>query len=91
MMFTLFSVITRTQIQSPELLFQHFKKIAVKRDLSLAELIRRGREAYVHTYTESTQGRELWTVPLLRGSGGHLLHPAWVSAEAEAIEYRPPR
>jgi len=82
---------TRTQIQLPEPLFQQIKKIALRRDLSVAELIRRGMEAYVQTCPETSQTRAPWTMPLLRGSGGHLLDPAMVSAEAEAIERRFPK
>lgn len=79
---------TRTQIQLPEPLFQRLKKIASSRDWSVAELIRRGMETYVLTCPEVTQPPTRWTMPVLRGSGGHLIDPATVSAEAEAIEQR---
>ena len=43
---------TRTQIQLPEPLFRRLKRIAGERDWSLAELVRRGMEAYVQTCPE---------------------------------------
>lgn len=79
---------TRTQIQLPEPLFQRLKKIANQRDLSVAELIRRGMESYVQTCPEVSQSPDQWTMPILRGSGGHLLDPASVAAEADAIVHR---
>lgn len=79
---------TRTQIQLPEPLFRHLKRIAVERDWSLAELVRRGMEAYVRTCPELTENRKQWTMPVLRGSGGHLADPSGICAEAEAIDQR---
>jgi len=79
---------TRTQIQLPEPLFRHLKRIAGERDWSLAELVRRGMEAYVRTCPELTEKRKQWTMPVLRGSGGHLADPSEICAEAEAIEKR---
>jgi predicted DNA-binding ribbon-helix-helix protein len=77
----------RTQIQLPEPLFTQIKAIAQARDWSVAELIRRGMEAYVQTCTipelEST-----WEMPVLRGSGGQKIDPASVRPEAEAIASR---
>jgi len=79
---------TRTQIQLPEPLFQKLKKIAAERDWSVAELIRRGTETYVQTCPEVTRSPTQWTMPVLRGSGGHLLDPATVAPEADAVEER---
>lgn len=77
---------TRTQIQLPEPLFRQLKRIAGERDWSLAELVRRGMEDYVRTFPETTEKR--WTMPVLRGSGGHLADPAETTAEADAIDRR---
>jgi hypothetical protein len=82
---------TRTQIQLPEPLFQRLKTIAVMRDWSVAELIRRGMETYVQTCPEVTPQATPWTMPVLRRSGGHLLDPASVRPETEAIESRNPK
>lgn len=82
---------TRTQIQLPEPLFHRLKKIAADRDVSVAELIRRGMEIYVQTFPETSKPTSRWTMPLLRGSGGHMCDPATISAEAEAVELRSPK
>ena len=79
---------TRTHIQLPKPLLQRLKKIAALRDWSVAELIRRGMEAYVQTCPEMSQSPAKWAMPVLRGSGGHLRDSATVSAEADAIEHR---
>ncbi len=77
----------RTQIQLPEPLFHQLKRIAEQRDWSLAELVRRGMEVYVQTCAEPGRAAD-WTMPILRGSGGHLADPASVSPEADAIAGR---
>jgi len=79
---------TRTQIQLPEPLFGKLKRIARTRDVSVAEVIRRGMELYVQTCADPEAASEPWTLPLLRGSGGHLADPATIKAEASAIEHR---
>lgn len=79
---------TRTQIQLPEPLFQRLRTIAKARDWSLAELIRRGMESYVQTCPETSQTTKQWDMPVLRGSGGHLIDPASTRAEVDAIEHR---
>jgi hypothetical protein len=78
---------TRTQIQLPEPLFQQIKRIASARDWSVAEFIRRGMEAYVKTIPE-TEIKQGWEMPVLRGSGGHLVDPATVHPESESAEKR---
>lgn len=79
----------RTQIQLPEPLLRQVKQIAEARDWSIAELVRRGIEAYVQTFpAPSPASKASWSLPLLRGSGGHLTDPAKASSEAQAIEAR---
>ncbi len=80
----------RTQIQLPEPLFRQVKQIAEARDWSVAELVRRGIEAYVQTFPATLQ-KANWAMPVLRGSGGHLQDPAAVNAEADAIQARSAR
>lgn len=80
-------IMQRTQIQLPEPLFRQIKQIAEARDWSVAELVRRGIEAYVQTFPVIAPGAA-WTMPVLRGSGGHLQDPANVNPEAEAVEAR---
>ena len=45
-------------------------------------------EAYVRTIPESEKQEGVWTMPLLRGSGGHLMNPVSAHEEADAIEGR---
>lgn len=75
----------RAQIQLPEPLFNQIKRIAAQRDWSLAEFVRRGMEAYLQTCPEPANTGGQWALPVLRGSGGHLLDPASVRPEADAI------
>jgi hypothetical protein len=79
---------TRTQIQLPEPLFLQIKRIASARDWSVAELIRRGMEAYVRTIPESEIKKGVWTMPVLRGSGGHLMNPEEIHSEVAVVEKR---
>jgi len=78
---------TRTQIQLPEPLFHQIKRIASARDWSVAEFIRRGMEAYVKTIPE-TEIKKGWEMPVLRGSGGHLVDPSTIHPDSEAAEKR---
>ncbi len=78
----------RTQIQLPEPLFIQARRIAAQRDWSLAEFVRRGLEAYIQTCPEAVDAATPWTLPVLRGSGGHLIDPATVRPEADAIAHR---
>ena len=78
----------RTQIQLPEPLFGKLRSIAQMRDISLAELIRRGMELYVMTCPEVKATALPWTMPVLRGSGGHLIDPASAKLEASAMVER---
>jgi len=43
-------------------------------------------ESYEQTFPECSKSDEQWTMPLLRRSGGHLIDPATISPEAEAVE-----
>jgi hypothetical protein len=79
---------TRTQIQLPEPLLRRLKAIASARDWSLAELIRRATEVYAQTCPEVGPTPTQWAMPVLRGSGGHLIDPATIRPEAEAVERR---
>jgi len=45
-------------------------------------------EAYIQTCPEMHSSNKEWAMPVLRGSGGHLIDPAGTSVEAEAIEKR---
>ena len=79
---------TRTQIQLPEPLFGRLRSIARVRDVSVAELIRRGMELYAMTCPEVKVMAPPWAMPVLRGSGGHLIDPASAKMEASAMVER---
>lgn len=79
---------TRTQIQLPEPLFGRLRSIAQARDISVAEVIRRGMEIYAMSCPETVPAGTVWEMPVLRGSGGHLIDPSSVKGEALAIENR---
>ncbi len=79
---------TRTQIQLPDPLYRKLKRIAAARDLSMAEVIRRGMESYAQTFAESEASPKKWKIPVLPLRGGLLVDPADISCEAEAIQNR---
>ena len=80
-------IMLRTQIQLPAPLFNQLRQIAEQRDWSVAELVRRGMEAYVQTCQTSSSTAQ-WVMPVLRGSGGHLVDTASVRLEADAMVAR---
>lgn len=51
----------------------------------MAELIRRGMEQYVMTFPDLPENEPTWKMPVLRGSGGHLVDPASVRVEAQMM------
>ncbi|HEY3898068.1 MAG TPA: hypothetical protein VGM54_05610 [Chthoniobacter sp.] len=82
---------TRTQIQLPDELYQRAKAFAEKRELSLAEIARRGIELFISRYpTEPVSGGE-WKLPCVDGGGLKVpldnLHD--VAAEEEATRTLP--
>lgn len=80
---------TRTQIQLPDPLFKRLHEIAKEKDLSFAEIVRRGMEHYAETFPENTTPKEKWEFPVLpRGSGGFKVDPATINVEADMIEER---
>ncbi|HCE44624.1 MAG TPA: antitoxin [Lentisphaeria bacterium] len=61
----------RTQIQLPEHLYREVKKIASERELSLAELTRRGLEYVVSVYLPKEGSKtEKWMLPESIDLGG---------------------
>ena len=78
----------RTQIQLPAPLFNQLRQIAEQRDWSVAELVRRGMEAYVQTCTIPVSSSSQWVMPVLRGSGGHLPDAGIARPEADAMVAR---
>jgi hypothetical protein len=56
----------RTQIQLPDAVFERAKQVCRSREISMAELARRGIEELLAQYSE-TVGDKAWTLPSLEG------------------------
>jgi hypothetical protein len=53
----------RTQIQLPDALYRDLKRVAQEREMSLAEVLRRGAEYITQAYRPLTQPRGAWKLP----------------------------
>ena len=60
---------TRTQIQLPDQLYQRAKAFAAERELSLAEITRRGLELFLDRYPQSLAPSAQWCLPRVDGGG----------------------
>ena len=60
---------TRTQIQLPDELYQRAKRFAAKRELSLAEMTRRGLELFLERYPDEEAASGTWKLPKVKGGG----------------------
>lgn len=60
---------TRTQIQLPDELYQRAKTFAAERELSLAEITRRGLELFLARYPEPGTAKKAWKRPVVRSGG----------------------
>lgn len=60
---------TRTQIQLPDELYQRAKTFAAERELSLAEITRRGLELFLDRFPSSEPERAAWQLPKVDGGG----------------------
>ena len=54
---------TRTQLQLPDELYQRAKRFAAQRELSLAEIARRGIEEYLAKFPENPTPKAEWKLP----------------------------
>lgn len=70
---------TRTQIQLPDALYDQAKCLAEAREISLAELVRRGLEYMLSVSVPAKQGKEAWDLPapLRLGSDDPFAVPDW--------------
>lgn len=59
----------RTQIQLPDQLYQRAKAFAADRELSLAEVTRRGLEMFLDRHPESAPSAAQWSLPRVDGGG----------------------
>jgi len=60
---------TRTQIQFPDELYQRAKRFAAERELSLAEITRRGLELFLERFPPSAPEQGSWKLPRVDGGG----------------------
>lgn len=60
---------TRTQIQLPDELHRRAKTFAAERELSLAEITRRGLELFLARYPETLGPPKKWILPRVDGGG----------------------
>jgi len=59
---------TRTQIQLPDELYKRAKRFGEEREISLAEMTRRGLEMFLDRYPPSTSKKE-WKLPVFDSGG----------------------
>ncbi len=72
---------TRTQIQLPDDIYKRAKKVAETREISLAELARRGLEYILSVYAPEPPGD--WQPPTPRRLGWKGLSDAQLKAQAQ--------
>ncbi len=60
---------TRTQIQLPDELYQRAKVFAAQRELSLAEVTRRGLELFLDRFPHNEPTRGAWKLPCVDAGG----------------------
>lgn len=61
---------TRTQIQLPDELYQQAKAFAAEREISLAEVTRRGIELFLARFPKGAPARKgKWRLPRVNGGG----------------------
>ena len=59
----------RTQIQLPDELYRRAKRFAAQREMSLAEMTRRGLELLLERYPAPVTTQAAWKLPKLNGGG----------------------
>lgn len=60
---------TRTQIQLPDELYQRAKTFAAEREVSLAEITRRGLELFLDRFPAAPAPKRAWKLPKVDGGG----------------------
>lgn len=60
---------TRTQIQLPDELYRRAKRVAAERELSLAEMTRRGLELFLARCSDAPASKAAWSLPVVRCGG----------------------
>ena len=57
----------RTQIQLPDELYRRAKRLGAERELSLAEMTRRGLELFISRFPEGKVAESDWSLPKVDG------------------------
>lgn len=73
----------RTQIQLPDEVFAKAKKVCEAREISLAELARRGIDYILTVYSEPTNQETPWQLPKPQNLGWKGLSHAEIKAQAQ--------
>jgi hypothetical protein len=60
---------TRTQIQLPDELYKRARRVADQRELSLAEMTRRGLELFLARFPEAAAPETGWSLPKVNAGG----------------------
>ena len=63
-------IMIRTQIQLPDALYREVKRVAAEREMSLAELVRRGLETVLSRFPAHPESRTTWELPKPQPLGG---------------------
>lgn len=74
---------TRTQIQLPDETLARAKKVCEAREISLAELARRGLEYILSVYAPEPAAKREWSLPAPRNLGWRGLSHEEIKAEAQ--------
>lgn len=74
---------TRTQIQLPDDVYERARKVCRSREISLAELARRGLEYILSVYAPEPGAAEDWQLPAPRPLGWTGLNDAEIKEQAQ--------
>ena len=76
----------KTQIQLPDDLYKKVKKLSEERELSMAELCRRGLEYMLRVYPVHTSKKSTWKLPTAKSLGKPKIHYSnWREAAHEGV------
>ncbi len=84
----IFDIMIRTQVQFPDPLYKRLKEIAIQKDWSLSEVMRKAAEHFVERFPSQSTVAVEWQFPTLDCGGDFLMDPALVAPETEAISQR---
>ena len=73
----------RTQVQLPDEIYHRAKRLAEAKEISLAELTRRGLELILNQYPPPEQVKEPWRPPVVQGLGWKGLSHAEIKEAAQ--------